>query len=117
MKTITILEARILEDFKPGDKVCLVESYNNQDRRTFYTLHEDNFLPTKNMSGEICTNGWLGCTDGVDKTAKGFYRIEEINAVEQLSKEPIAGKRRKIVVGAKILLTKISDNSPAHVYP
>lgn len=62
---------------KVGDEFYLVElTFNNHGGEQRLDAHSE--PQRKNMSGEICVNGWLGETDNVNKYALGKHRVVKV---------------------------------------
>jgi hypothetical protein len=105
-KSVKVFDPALFNELNPGDKVVLVSSFDEtRPKVERFSLFDEKWLPTTNVSGEVKVNGWLGCTDNINKTAHGWHEIEAMEQITKLSESPIAGKRRPEVVGVKFTLS------------
>lgn len=71
-----------------GDEFYLIDVYssNGFGKPRSYSIAQP--VPGRtNMSGEERVDGWLGCTDNVDRTANGKWVVKEVIKLTGLDNE------------------------------
>jgi hypothetical protein len=109
-KQITKHDPDLYHQYNPGDKLILVSWFNEaHPGSSGYSFHDENFMPATNSSGEIRVEGWLGCTDNINKTSLGWYQIEEIEQLLGYRDDFARKYNQKSPISTKFVLTKIDD--------
>lgn len=102
-RTIELRDPRFYDEFNPEDQVYLVSWFNELEGGTNYKIQRE--IPRTNR-GEDRKNGWLGCTDNINKSSLGLHEIESMEMLTRRATDGIADE-----VGVKVVLSEVSQNA------